>query len=224
MDISIVVPVYNEADAIYQLFCEIESCGLEPRNSYEIIFVNDGSTDNSSDVIKELSIKHNHVLSIVLEGNEGQSFAVSEGIKAAKGNILVLLDADLQNDPTDIPKMILKLDEGFDLICGWRKRRKDQRMFVVSSQMANKIIRFLFNISIHDTGCSLKAGHVRYFKEIKYFRNYHRYFPILMKKIYPGIRIAEVIVNHRKRETGEAKYSIFKSVGVFFELLYLSFI
>lgn len=220
MKLSVVVPAFNEEKNVLQLYREL-AAAISTELDYEIVFVNDGSTDATADILNHIAEKQQVVRVIHLTKNSGQSFATYEGFKAARGEYIVLLDADLQNDPADIPKLMKLLSDKTEGVCGWRRNRKDTRIFVVSSIIANILIRLMFGLSVHDSGCSLRVVKAGYLKQIRYFKNFHRYIPILLH--LKGVQLAEMEVNHRWRREGQSNYSIFKSVRVVKELIYLRF-
>ncbi|MDB5283435.1 MAG: dPM1 [Bacteroidota bacterium] len=222
MKLSLVVPAFNEEKNLDPLYTEIVNALLPLKEEYEIVFVNDGSTDDTLNVLNGLKAGDKRINVIDLRINSGQSFATMEGFKAAKGEFIVLLDADRQNDPADIPKMMALLNSEYEGVCGWRKNRKDKQVFVVSSRIANFLIRSFFGLRVHDSGCSLRVVKAQYLKDINYFKNFHRYVPIILH--LKKVNLREMQVNHRWRSEGESKYSIFKSVKVLKELFYLRFV
>ncbi len=219
MKLSIVIPAYNEGENLYTLHKEIEA-GVRGMNiDYEVIFVNDGSSDNTADVLNKLQSANANINNIHLPQNSGQSYATMQGIQAAKGEYIVTMDADCQNDPADIPKLFALLGNEHKAVCGWRKQRKDKGIFVISSKVANAIIRTVFGLRVHDSGCSLRVAQAQHLKSINYFNNFHRYIPIILH--LKGVSLAEAEVNHRWRTMGQSKYSIFKSIKVLRELFFL---
>lgn len=221
MKLTLVIPVYNEADNISPLTAEIQDALNGFIDSYEIIFINDGSDDNTVSVLSDLSSKNPAIRAIHLAQNKGQSFATWQGILSAKGELICFLDGDLQNNPADLPAMVTKLESGFDVVCGWRRQRQDKKVFVFSSIVANFIIRKLFLMHTHDSGCSLRVTYTRHLRKIRFFEHFHRYIPILLH--LQDLLVTELVVNHRYRTKGESKYKITKSFGVLKELLYLRF-
>jgi glycosyltransferase involved in cell wall biosynthesis len=221
MTLSVVIPVYNEEQNIAHLYEELAEAFRDNEVIFEIIFVNDASTDGSLYEIKTLAKSDSRIRLIDLSSNHGQSYATMQGIQAAKGEIMAILDGDMQNDPHDLPTMVDLLLQGYDMVCGWRQDRKDNKALVFSSRIANKIIRLIFGIKTHDSGCSQKVAYSVHFKQIRFFEHFHRYIPIILAK--RNIKITEIIVNHRKRFAGHSKYSIMKSFRVLYELLYLRF-
>lgn len=202
--ISFVLPVYNEELNIENLYSEIKSVAQKLDSPYETIFVDDYSKDNSLAIIKKLSENNPDVRYISFEKNCGQSAALYAGFQHATGDIIITMDADLQNDPSDILNMI-KLFGEYDMITGWRKNRKDTFSKKIASRIGNFIRNSVTKDNIHDTGCSLKIMRASMLKNIKIYRGLHRFLPVLMK--LEGAKIIEVPVNHRKRLHGVSKYN-----------------
>lgn len=202
--ISFVLPVYNEELNIENLYSEIKSVAQKLDSPYETIFVDDYSKDNSLAIIKKLSENNPDVRYISFEKNCGQSAALYAGFQHATGDIIITMDADLQNDPSDILNMI-KLFGEYDMITGWRKNRKDTFSKKIASRIGNFIRNSVTKDNIHDTGCSLKIMRASMLKKIKIYRGLHRFLPALMK--LEGAKIIEVPVNHRKRLHGVSKYN-----------------
>ena len=220
--LSIICPAYNESENIHQLYEELMEVLESLTVPFELILVDDGSTDDTKAQIVRLMNTDKQVKGFFLGQNRGQSFAMKRGIDQAKGDILVFIDADLQNVPADIPSLLKKMEEGYDLVCGWRKTRQDSLITTtLPSKMGNWLIRSLFGVPLHDTGCTLKAVKAPFAKEIKYFNNFHRYIPVILSQ--KGARMSEVVVQHRPRIHGQSKYSVFKVTGVLKELFYLKF-
>jgi glycosyltransferase involved in cell wall biosynthesis len=212
--LSIVVPVYNEKDNIVTLNKEIRESVSKIERTCEIIYIDDGSDDGSLEKLKSLKEKEefkafNNLETIIIKfsRNFGQTTAMQAGFDLAKGDIIVSLDGDLQNDPADIPKLIKKLDEGFDVVCGWRKDRKDKALTrILPSKVANWIIGKITGVPIHDNGCSLKAYRSHVIKSVKLYSDMHRFIPAI--STMADARIAEVVVNHRPRKFGKTKYGL----------------
>ena len=203
--ISVVIPVYNEEENLNTLYNEIVRVLDELALSYEIIFVNDASTDGSLSILKRLASKNNSIHIISFAENCGQTAAFDAGFKTAKGDIVVTMDADLQNDPQDIPKLLEKIGE-YDMVCGWRWQRKDSFKKKISSKIANIVRRKCLGDRFKDIGCSLKVYKKQCLDKIKLYNGLHRFLPILFEM--EGFKVAEVKVNHRPRRFGETKYSI----------------
>jgi dolichol-phosphate mannosyltransferase len=203
--ISVVVPVYNEQDNLEPLTREIAEVLADVDRPYEIIFVDDGSTDASPQKIEDLQRQNASIRVIRFVNNCGQTSAFDAGFKAARGEVVITMDADLQNDPHDIPAMLALIGQ-YDLVCGWRHKRNDDFVRRISSRIANRIRNKLSGEDIQDVGCSLKVFRREYAQRLKLFTGMHRFFPTLVK--FEGGRVTEVKVNHRPRKFGTAKYGI----------------
>lgn len=201
---SIVLPVYNEQENLDKLFAEIKPAADSTGKKWEAIFIDDCSTDSSLAVIRSLAGQHDEVRYISFEENRGQSVAFCAGFDVANSDIIVTMDADLQNDPADIPAVLAEFDAGCDMVVGWRARRKDTVWKRIASKVGNTVRNWFTDDGIHDTGCSLKVMRKDMLLELPRFKNMHRFFPILMKM--QGASIHEVVVNHRERHAGESKY------------------
>lgn len=214
--LSIVVPVFNEKDNIPQLANRITQVLLSAHVSYEVIWVDDGSTDGSRHLLKKIQQNFKHHKVIFLARNYGQTTALSAGIKVAAGEIIVPLDADLQNDPKDIPAMLNIYRQGYDVVSGWRKNREDKWISRVFSQVANHIIGSLTHLPLHDFGCSLKLYNAEKLKRICLHGELHRFIPALMSRY--GIKIIEVPVTHHARRHGKSKYNLTRTFRVLLDL------
>lgn len=201
---SVVLPVFNEQDNLNALFLEIRAAADATGRSWEAIFVDDCSTDASLSIIRNLAGEYPEVRYVAFAENRGQSAAFCAGFDAAESDIVITMDADLQNDPGDIPDMLAVFGDECEMVIGWRKKRKDTFIKRISSKIANKIRDSIVDDGVHDTGCSLKVMRRDMLLKLPRFKNMHRYFPILMKM--QGARIKEVKVNHRERGAGESKY------------------
>lgn len=202
--ISFVIPVYNEEDNIERLFDELSRVAAELSQPYEIVLVDDCSTDRSLEVISGLAARHPQVRYLSFVVNCGQSAALYAGFQHATGDIIVTMDADLQNDPADIPKLLGYLGE-YDMVNGWRADRQDTLSKKIGSRIGNYVRNKLTWETIHDTGCSLKVMRASMLKHIRMFRGLHRFLPTLMR--LEGARVIEVPVHHRARVYGESKYN-----------------
>ena len=221
--ISIVVPVYNEGESIKLLINEIFNVMDSHVLQFELIIINDGSIDNTINVLENLSVKIKQLKVINLRKNYGQTAALAAGFDNLKGEIIVTLDGDLQNDPRDIPKLISKLNEGYDLICGWRFQRKDKLLNRrIPSKIANRLIGNVTGIHLHDYGCSLKAFKREIIDDIKLYGELHRFLPVLAN--IEGAKIKEIKVNHRNRKYGHSKYGIDRTFRVLMDLLTVWFL
>lgn len=202
--ISFVIPVYNEEENIPILFRELTSVAERLDSPYEIIFINDCSTDRSLAVIRDLAGKNPLVRCVTFPENRGQSAALGAGFRSAAGTVVITMDADLQNDPADIP-ILLEQFGPYDMVNGWRRNRQDSFSKKISSRIGNFVRNWLTGENINDTGCSLKVMRADLLKEIKMFRGLHRFLPTLMR--LEGARVIEVPVNHRYRQFGVSKYT-----------------
>ena len=220
--ISIVAPLFNEQGNIQVLYQQLTQT-LEDKYNYELIFVDDGSTDSSFTVLTQLQKADPKVRVIRFRKNFGQTAALSAGFDHARGKIIVAIDADLQNDPTDIPKMIAKLEEGFDVVSGWRKKRHDNAITrLLPSIIANWLIAKITGVKLHDFGCTLKAYRREVLAEIKLYGEMHRFIPALAS--WSGAKICEMPVNHRPRTKGAAKYGLGRTLKVILDLITIKFL
>lgn len=207
-EISVVIPLFNEELNLIPLYESIHKVLNSLNRSWEIIFVDDGSRDGGPGILQRLAEKSPSVRVLTLEKNAGQTAAFDAGFKKAKGKYIVTMDADLQNDPVDIPKLLELMDEGgCELVCGWRHKRNDPFLKRISSKIANSVRNKLSDENIHDTGCSLKVFQREALAQIRLFNGMHRFFPTLMKM--HGFRVREVKVNHLPRKFGTSKYGVF---------------
>ena len=216
--ISIIIPVFNESESIGYLLDEVLNVMCSNKLNFEIVVVNDGSQDTTSNVLDELTIKIKELSVISLRTNYGQTAAMAAGFDNSNGEIVITLDGDLQNDPNDIPKLISHINEGYDLICGWRYDRKDKLINRrIPSKIANKLIANVTGLKLHDYGCSLKAFKKEILDDIKLYGELHRFLPVLAK--IEGAKIKEIKVNHRSRKYGSSKYGIDRTFRVLMDLL-----
>ncbi len=204
-DISIVIPVYNEEENIPILHNKVRSVMKKLNSRYEMIFVDDGSTDSSFNVLERLHRKDKNVKIIKFRGNFGQTAALNVGFKYAKNSVIVTMDADLQNDPGDIPNLLNKLKEGYDVVSGWRYNRKDPISKVFFSNISNLLRGLITKETIHDSGCSLKAYKRECFEDLDLYGEMHRFIPTLLR--WKGFKIGEVRVSHLPRKYGKSKYN-----------------
>jgi len=215
---SVVLPVFNEQDNLDTLFAEIKKAADSTGRPWEALFVDDCSTDGSLEVIRKLAQANAEVRFVAFAENCGQSAAFCAGFDAVDSDIVVTMDSDLQNDPTDIPKMLEMFGQDCEMVIGWRTKRKDTFVKRISSRIANAIRDWFTDDGVHDTGCSLKVMRTDLLRSLPRFKNMHRYFPILMKM--QGARIKEVKVNHRERFSGESKYgTIDRAVAGIYDLI-----
>ncbi|RMA92499.1 glycosyltransferase family 2 protein [Hydrogenothermus marinus] len=223
VDLSIVIPVYNEEENLPILYEKLKSVLDKLGKSYEIIFVNDGSTDKSWEIIKQLSEKDPTVVGVNFRRNYGQTAAMSAGFDIARGDIIITMDADLQNDPEDIPKLLEKVNEGYDIVSGWRKNRKDAFISrTLPSRIANWLISKVTGVHLHDYGCSLKAYKADIAKKLDYYGEMHRFLPALAKPY--GAKITEIVVKHHPRLYGKSKYGISRTFKVILDLFLVKFL
>lgn len=205
--ISIVVPLYNEEECARILYEKIRDACESFGKTYEIVLVDDGSRDETYSILKSIAQSDSHVRVVRFRKNYGQTAAMSAGFALALGEIIVSMDGDLQNDPADIPLLLEKLDEGFDVVCGWRKQRQDKFWTRrVPSVIANWIIRLVTGVRIHDNGCSLKVYRASVIKRVPIYGEMHRFIPAMTTQA--DARIAEIVVNHHPRRFGKSKYGI----------------
>jgi glycosyltransferase involved in cell wall biosynthesis len=221
--ISLTVPVYNEREALGPLFEKVQAVmHRDFPGNWEIIFVNDGSHDGSAELLDALAAKNPEVKVVHFRRNFGQTAAMMAGFDFACGDIIIPLDGDGQNDPQDIPRIVAKLDEGFDVCSGWRKDRQDNALQRnLPSIMANKLISTVSGVKLHDFGCSLKAYRAEVIKGVRLYGEMHRFLPIYAK--WHGARITELPVGHHARKTGHSKYGLERVLKVVMDLLTVRF-
>ncbi|RNC79408.1 MAG: glycosyltransferase [Balneola sp.] len=221
-DISVVVPLFNEAESLPELEQAIES-SLKGKYSYEIIFVDDGSTDESWKVIKSLGEKGEYIKGISFRNNQGKSVALQSGFEAASGKYVITMDADLQDDPQEVPEMVKMLEEGFDLVSGWKKERFDPISKTIPSKFFNFVTSSATGIKLHDFNCGLKAYKSDVVKNIYLYGELHRYVPMLAKK--EGFNaITEKIVKHHPRKYGSTKFGLSRFINGFLDLITILFV
>lgn len=225
MDISVIIPLYNEEESLEKLHDWIEKVMLANKLTYEIIFVNDGSTDRSWKVIEALKLKSAHVRGIKFRNNYGKSPALFCGFRAAKGDVVITMDADLQDSPDEIPELYrMVTEENYDLVSGWKKKRYDSKLTKnIPSKLYNSTARKVTGLKLHDMNCGLKAYRIEVVKNIEVYGEMHRYIPYLAKNA--GFkRIGEKVVEHRKREFGETKFGLSRFVNGYLDLMTLWFL
>src|SRR3954468_14338807 len=221
-ELSLFLPVLDEEENLREMHAKIADALDALGKSAEVIYVDDGSTDNSLNILKEIAASDDRVRVISLRRNYGQTAAMSAGIDAAKGEILIPMDADLQNDPADITRLLQKLDEGYDVVSGWRKNRQDKLVSrKIPSQVANRIISWIGGVPLHDYGCSLKAYRREVIQDVKLYGEMHRFIPIYAS--WAGARVTEIPVDHHARTAGRSKYGISRTVKVIFDLITIKF-
>ena len=212
--VSVVVPAYNEEDNVLPLYEKILSACKSLNKPFEILFVDDGSTDKTLEEFSKLAAKDPCVRVLAPDTNGGQSAAMGAGFQAARGEITITLDSDLQNDPADIPLLLEEMDKGFDVVVGWRRDRNDNIIRKISSLVGNGFRNRITRESIHDTGCSLKAYKTIFVKRLKMYRGMHRFLPTLLR--LEGATVSEVVVSHHPRNAGVAKYGVWNRLFVGF--------
>ncbi len=221
--ISVVIPAYNEEENIPVLYEKLKRVLDSMGEDYEILFVDDGSYDRTPDILKELAQKDGRVKVIRFRRNYGQTAAMYAGFEHARGDVIVTMDADLQNDPEDIPKLLQKLEEGYDIVSGWRKDRKDPFFSrKLPSRIANWIISKVTGVELHDYGCTLKAYRADIAKRYRLYGDMHRFLPALAKRF--GARVTEIPVKHHPRLYGKSKYGIGRTVRVILDIFLVKFL
>jgi glycosyltransferase involved in cell wall biosynthesis len=219
---SLIIPVYNEEENLELLQEEIEK-SLNGKISYEVVYVDDGSKDTSYEVLEKIAQNKDYVKVIKLRRNYGQTAAMQAGIENSSGEILIPLDSDLQNDPSDIPELINKIEEGYDVVSGWRKNRQDT--FInrkLPSVIANSIISWISGVKLHDYGCSLKAYKADVLQYVKLYGELHRFIPVCAS--WYGAKVTEMPVKHHARRFGKSKYGINRTIKVILDLIVIKFL
>jgi glycosyltransferase involved in cell wall biosynthesis len=222
-ELSIVIPVHNESPNIKSLYEELTQTLSQYGRSYELLIVDDGSTDDSFEQLAALQARDPRLRVIRFRRNFGQTAAFAAGFAHARGRLVVTSDGDLQNDPRDIPAMVTLIEQGHDIVCGWRKDRKDTFMTRrVPSILANKLISWATGVPLHDYGCSLKVFRAEVVKPLRLYGEMHRFLPAIASQI--GVSIAEVVVNHRPRRAGATKYGLSRTIRVVLDLATVKFL
>jgi dolichol-phosphate mannosyltransferase len=220
--LSVVIPVYNEAENLLPLCSDVTEALLGMPGPFEILFVDDGSTDGSAEIIRELARKEETIKLVVLRRNFGQTAAMMAGIDHARGDVIVVMDGDGQNDPADIPALLDALAGGYDVVSGWRRDRKDGWLRVLLSRVANALISRVSGLRLHDYGCSLKAYRREVIESVRLYGEMHRFIPIYAS--WWGARVTEIPVNHRPRLEGSSNYGLERIAKVFLDLLVVQFL
>lgn len=218
--LSVIIPSYNEAANIEPLWQEL-SVVLDSFPHSEAIFVDDGSTDDSAEKLRHIAKADQRVKALIFANNAGQTAAMGAGVDHAKGDIIIFMDGDRQNDPADIPRLLAKLDEGFDVVSGWRKERQDPFLRSALSRLANRIVSMTTGIKLHDTGCSLKVFRGPFVRRIEFIGEVHRLLPVYAQ--WQGARVTEILVNHRPRVAGISKYGFSRIIKIMLDLLLAQF-
>lgn len=223
VDLSVVIPIYNEAENITALHREVSGALADLGLDYEIVYVDDGSADQSFTLLEAIAQQDPRAVAVRFRRNFGQTAAMSAGFDHARGHIVVTMDGDLQNDPRDIPKLLAKLNEGYDIAAGWRFDRQDTFLTrKLPSQLANRLISRITKVHLHDYGCTLKAFRREVVENIRLYGEMHRFIPAIASGV--GARIAEVAVNHRPRVAGASKYGLGRTVRVVLDLITVKFL
>lgn len=219
--VSVVIPVYNEAENLPELYRQLSQVADSTPGHWEFVLVDDGSSDGSWEVIRQLHAKDARIRALRMRRNFGQTPAMSCGIQDARGEVIITMDSDLQNDPADMPKFLKKIDEGYDVVCGWRHQRKD-KLFSrkIPSMVANQLIGWLNGIRLHDYGCSLKAYRADVIKGTPLYAELHRFITALVATT--GAVVAEIKVNHRARRFGTSKYNLSRTWRVAMDMITVS--
>ncbi|MFZ3151772.1 MAG: glycosyltransferase family 2 protein [Anaerolineaceae bacterium] len=224
MKLSLVIPVYNEQENLLELFNQIQQAVIPLNLPWDVTFVDDGSKDNSVKILKDLAANNpNTVQVVVLNRNYGQTAAITAGIDHSNGDVIILLDADLQNDPADIPLLLDELNQGYDVVSGWRKDRQDNKWTrTFPSKVANWLISKVTGVHLHDYGCTLKAYRREIFAKINLYGEMHRFIPVYAHEA--GAKISEVIVHHHPRIHGKANYGLERTFKVILDLITIKFL
>jgi len=223
VDVSVVLPVYNERDSIPELYRRLRRILAETHRTFEIIFVDDGSSDDGAAVLKREAGNDPAVRLVSLRRNFGQTAALAAGFDAAKGQIIIAMDADLQHDPQEIPKFLSKIDDGYDIVSGWRARRVDNFWLRrLPSLVANRMIKYLSGVDIHDFGTTFKAYRAEVIKEVRLYGELHRFIPALASSV--GARITELPIENINRPHGKSNYGLGRTIRVLFDLLTVKFL
>jgi glycosyltransferase involved in cell wall biosynthesis len=222
--VSVVVPIYNEAESLPRLYEEVAEAMATANVPYELILVDDGSADDTPSLLRELWERDpDHVRYIIFRRNFGQTAAMAAGFDAARHPVIVPMDADLQNDPRDIPRLLEKIDAGYDVVSGWRADRKDKFLSRrLPSILANRLISAITGVRLHDYGCTLKAYRREVAAHMNFYGELHRFLPVLAS--WAGAKVAEITVNHRAREFGVSKYGMGRTLRVVLDLITIKFL
>jgi len=221
-EISVFLPVYNEEPNLLPLHAKLDEALNKIGCSAEIVYVDDGSTDDSLKILRQIASGDSRVRVVALRRNYGQTAAMAAGIDAARGRVLIPMDADLQNDPADIVRLLNKLNEGYDVVSGWRKNRQDKLLSrKIPSMIANRLISWIGGVPLHDYGCSLKAYRRESLEDVRLYGEMHRFIPIYAS--WAGARVSEIPVEHHPRTMGKSKYGLSRTLKVVFDLMTIKF-
>jgi dolichol-phosphate mannosyltransferase len=221
-EVSVFLPVYNEEPNLLPLHAKLDEALKALGRTAEIIYVDDGSSDGSLNVLREIARLDDRARVVALKRNYGQTAAMAAGIDAAQGDVLIPMDADLQNDPVDIIRLLDKMDEGYDVVSGWRKNRQDKMITrKIPSMIANRLISWIGGVPLHDYGCSLKAYRRESLEDVKLYGEMHRFIPIYAA--WAGARVTEIPVAHHPRTMGQSKYGLSRTIKVIFDLITIKF-
>jgi glycosyltransferase involved in cell wall biosynthesis len=220
--LSLVIPVYNERDSLGPLYAEIATMRQEAGLDLEVIFVDDGSTDGSWELIRELAAAHEKVHGIRFRRNFGKAAALTAGFRRARGELILTLDADLQDDPAEAPRFLKKLAEGYDVVSGWKRIRRDPWHKVFPSRVFNALVSWLTGVRLHDHNCGMKCYRAKVFHEIRLYGELHRFIPVLAAA--RGFRVGEMEINHRPRRFGRSKYGVRRFIKGLLDLVTVKFL
>ncbi len=221
MYISVIVPIFDEEDNLHPLYEGISKVLKPLKQPCEIIFINDGSTDGAGAILDGFAEADETVKVIHFRRNYGQTAAIMAGVSASQGEIIIPMDGDLQNDPVDIPRLVAKLDEGFEVVSGWRKKREDSEFRRFPSRVANRLISNIFGVHIHDYGCTMKAYRRDVIEDVKLYGEMHRYIPIYAHWL--GAKVTEIPITHHARIHGKSKYGMRRIIRVLLDVFFLYF-
>jgi glycosyltransferase involved in cell wall biosynthesis len=222
LDLSIIIPILDERDNLGPLYYQITNIVKKLKLKYEVIFIDDGSSDGSFEVLEELSKKHKEILVIKFKRNFGKAAALSAGFRIAKGRLIITMDGDLQDDPSEIPKFLEKLEEGFDLVSGWKKERRDPLSKILLSKLFNFITSWITKIDIHDFNCGFKVYKREVVEHLRIYGELHRYIPVLAD--WKGYKNGEIVVKHHMRVYGKSKYGFSRVIKGFNDFITVMFL
>ena len=220
--ISVVIPVYNEEESLAPLYAELAETATRHKLTFDIVFVDDGSVDSSWHAITVLAASHAHVRGIRLRKNFGKAAALSAGFRAARGELIMTLDADLQDDPAEIPNFLAKLAEGYEVVSGWKHVRHDPWHKVGPSRVFNGLVSWLTGVRLHDHNCGMKCYRAEVFREVRLYGELHRFIPVLAAA--RGFKVGELVIRHRPRKFGRSKYGVRRFIKGFLDLLTVKFL